>query len=75
MPRVPTIDQSETLLDEVARTTAVLCSHGDIIPALLDRLDRRGIDLIGDDAKKGSIWILEAEDGEIKTGTYQPPLA
>ncbi len=69
------IDQSETLLDEVARTTAVFCSHGDIIPGLLERLDRRGIDLIGHDAKKGSIWILEAEDGEIKAATYQPPLA
>ena len=68
-------DQSEALLDEVARTTAVLCSHGDIIPALLDRLNRRGVELIGDDAKKGSIWVLEAEDGEFKTGTYQPPLA
>ena len=68
-------DQSEALLDEVARTTAVLCSHGDIIPALLDRLNRRGVELNGDDAKKGSIWVLEAEDGEFKTGTYQPPLA
>ena len=71
-------NQAEDLLDEVARTNAVLCSHGDIVPALLDRLKDRGVELIGGDVtdvKKGSIWILEAEDGEIKNGTYQPPTA
>jgi 8-oxo-dGTP diphosphatase len=69
---------AEALLDEVSRTNAVLCSHGDIVPELLDRLLDRGVELIGgdvEDVKKGSIWILEAEDGEVMSGTYQPPVA
>lgn len=61
------IDQTWALLEELAAagTEAVLCSHGNIIGPLLDRLHRRGIQLDGDEwsCKKGSIWRVEVEDG------------
>jgi len=54
------------LLHEAAADTrgdTVLCSHGNIIPPLLDRLRRRGVDLVADDATchKGSIWTVEID--------------
>jgi hypothetical protein len=43
----------------------VLCSHGNVIPALLDRLRRRGVELVADEwsCHKGSIWTIELEGG------------
>jgi 8-oxo-dGTP diphosphatase len=48
----------------------VLCSHGNIIPPLLDRLHRRGIALIADDwsCHKGSIWTIELDGDEVTRG-------
>lgn len=55
-----------------ARTTAALCSHGDILPALLDTLARMGVPLDGAGCAKGSIWTLEVRDGRISSGRYTP---
>jgi 8-oxo-dGTP diphosphatase len=43
------------------RTEIVLCSHGNVIGALLDRVHRRGVDVVADEwsCPKGSIWTLE----------------
>ena len=57
---------------------AVLCSHGDVIPMLLDHLMRRdGLRLEPEFAcAKGSTWILEAHvSGQFKRGIYLPPPA
>lgn len=45
----------------------VLCSHGNVIPPVLDRLHRRGIPTDAEDwtCRKGSIWTLDLCDGEI----------
>jgi broad specificity phosphatase PhoE len=58
------IERTWRLLEEAAadaRGDTVLCSHGNVIPAVLDRLHRRGIDLVADDAtcEKGSVWTVE----------------
>jgi len=56
-------------------TGALLCSHGDVIPAVLSSLAAGGIDL-GPDPRcpKGCIWVLEAERGtEITSARYVPP--
>lgn len=55
------IEASWALLGDLAGTEAVLCSHGNVIGALLDRLHRRGIDLVADEwsCKKGSIWSID----------------
>ena len=69
------IDAALTLVRELADTTAVLCSHGDIVPALLFVLaDSDGLE-IGDEppCAKGSVWELEEIDGRFKAGRYLPP--
>lgn len=48
------------LLDDVAGTTTVVCSHGDIVPHILDELIDRGMTY--DDElrwQKASTWVIE----------------
>ena len=66
------------LLEELAGTgtDAVLCTHGNVTPPVIDRLVRRGGRIIDHDPgnKKGSVWTLEADgDGRFTTATYVPP--
>mgnify|MGYP001253632055 CR=1 FL=1 len=59
------------LIDELDH--AVLCSHGDLIPDLVDQLIGEGMDAVGRDCKKGSTWVLEREGPTFTRGTYRPP--
>jgi 8-oxo-(d)GTP phosphatase len=53
------------LVSELGATTAVLCSHGDILAMLL-----------GDEPEKGSTWVVEAgQDGNLDRRAYLPPPA
>jgi 8-oxo-dGTP pyrophosphatase MutT (NUDIX family)/broad specificity phosphatase PhoE len=63
----------DALLEGANGQTVVLCSHGDVIPRVLDRLSAEGVEIVGDDAKKGSIWVLAAVDGRFRSATYVPP--
>lgn len=50
------------LLESLAGTRAVVCSHGNIISPVLDRVLRRGADIHGEwSCRKGSIWCLEPD--------------
>ena len=54
---------------------ALLCSHGDVIPAVLSSLAAGGVDL-GPDPRcpKGSTWVLESDRGtEVNRVRYLPP--
>jgi 8-oxo-dGTP diphosphatase len=59
------------LVDELDH--AVLCSHGDMIPDLVDHLIDEGMAAVGRDCKKGSTWLLEREGPTFVRGTYLPP--
>jgi 8-oxo-dGTP diphosphatase len=53
---------------------AVLCSHGDMIPMVIDALERRGMVVTGmRDSRKASIWVLERDGGVIVRGHAWPP--
>lgn len=63
------------LLDEVATTPIVLCSHGDVVPHLLEELVGLGMvparDLVW---QKASIWSVEmSPSGRPGAGRYLPP--
>jgi broad specificity phosphatase PhoE len=54
---------------------ALLCSHGDVIPALLAHLSANGVDL-GKDPRcpKGCTWVLDADGGvDVTRVRYLPP--
>jgi 8-oxo-dGTP diphosphatase len=62
------------LLAEMEGTSAVLCSHGDIISGVVRILAGKGVFLDGPlEWKKGSIWDLELHKGRVESGTYLPP--
>lgn len=62
------------LVEETATAPTVLCSHGDIIPAVVLALTERGMALEGSrDWKKGSTWILDAVEGRFTRARYVPP--
>ena len=49
----------------------VMCSHGDLIPEVLNRLLREGMSVIGGrGCEKGSVWSLETRGRDIVSGTY-----
>ena len=54
----------------------MLCSHGDLIPALIHRAEGRGMTVEGPAGfVKGSIWILTVDGDRISGGTYVAPPA
>lgn len=54
---------------------AVLCSHGDVIPALIGELSARWALDVGAKPKfeKGSVWVLHRADGLPACAEYLPP--
>ena len=69
------LEQTLTLVQKHLTSGAVLCSHGDMIPAVLEHLAAGGIDL-GSHPRcpKGSTWVVEAKGGSEITGVhYLPP--
>ncbi len=46
------------------------CSHGDVIPAVIEAVVGQGARLVGRGCEKGSIWILDHVDGSWTRATY-----
>jgi 8-oxo-dGTP diphosphatase len=69
------LDDAVALVRKHAEHGAVLCTHGDIIPMLLEHYAERGVD-IGRSPQwpKGSTWVLETDGtGEVVSARYLPP--
>ena len=54
---------------------AVLCSHGDVIPATVEALVRRGMEVQSTvDWRKASVWVLRRKGERITKGkAWAPP--
>jgi 8-oxo-dGTP diphosphatase len=53
---------------------AVLCSHGDVIPEVIDALVRRGCEITGEpEWRKASTWVLRRDDGMFTAARAWPP--
>jgi phosphohistidine phosphatase SixA len=62
------------LVWSLAGTEAVLCTHGDVIPEVLDAVAQGGVRIA--DAlrwEKGSVWALHTVDGRFTHATYTRP--
>jgi phosphohistidine phosphatase SixA len=63
------------LLHDPANSESLLCTHGELIGAILTHLAVNDLHDIGDvQWPKGSTWILEFEDGGLSRAHYLPPL-
>lgn len=62
------------LTQELRDTTAALCSHGDVIPDLLEALLASGTKL-NDELRwqKASTWVLTWDGDHLAQGRYVPP--
>jgi 8-oxo-dGTP diphosphatase len=71
--------EGESAADVVELLTAlpeesVLCSHGDVIPAVIDVLAVRGMAIEGEpDWRKGATWVLERDGDEFVRAHAIPP--
>jgi 8-oxo-dGTP diphosphatase len=66
---IGTVDWMHTLADG-----AVMCSHGDVIPEVIDALERRGMEVSGfRESRKGSVWVLERRGDAFVGGHSWPP--
>ena len=55
---------------------AVLCTHGDIIPPVMQALTRRGMEVqTPPDWGKASVWVLKRKGDRITKGKVWPPPA
>jgi phosphohistidine phosphatase SixA len=60
-----TAEDANSLVAALNRETAVLCTHGDVV-----------YELLGEESKKGSTWVLEvAPDGGLARLEYLTPPA
>jgi broad specificity phosphatase PhoE len=51
----------------------VLCTHGDVVEELLERLIAQGIvPRARANMEKGSTWVLDEKDGKITSAKYLP---
>ncbi len=66
------VEGARALLDSVRGIDVALCSHGDIIPDLVNRLMAEGMEAHGRDAKKGSTWVLDRQGKRFVRGRYEP---
>ena len=66
----------EDVLELIAKVDAgaVLCSHGDVIPATIEALVRRGMEVqTPADWRKASVWVLRRKGHRITKGKVWPP--
>jgi 8-oxo-dGTP diphosphatase len=69
------LDEIVALVRKHASASTVMCTHGDVIPMLLEHAARHGVD-IGPAPQwpKGCTWVLQTDAaGEIKSAEYFPP--
>ena len=66
------LDDVITLFDNVAAPVVAACSHGDIIPEVVDSLHRAGVPVTGRGCEKGSIWVLDHDGRQWTAATYVP---
>jgi 8-oxo-dGTP diphosphatase len=71
------LDDALALLNKHAHGGAVLCSHGDVIPMLLEYFAHKGVDLgPHPQCPKGSVWVLETTNGgDVTSASYIAPPA
>ena len=69
-------EETLQLLKKVGDSSVAMCSHGDIVPAVLEQLQSNGTELEDDiRSAKGSIWAIDVVDGTFPAARYIAPFA
>jgi 8-oxo-dGTP diphosphatase len=69
------LDAALALVRKHAVAGALMCTHGDVVPMLLDYYASVGVDVAAErEWPKGCVWTLETDGtGEIVRARYTPP--
>ena len=61
------------LMQKFRGRNVVLCTHGDVVEELLERLIAQGlVQRARANMQKGSTWVLEEKDGKVSGAKYLP---
>jgi phosphohistidine phosphatase SixA len=61
------------LVHEIVGEEAALCTHGDVVPELLQALESEGVHILAEwKWRKASTWVLHTENSAITHATYVP---
>lgn len=64
------VDHTLALLENHDAPVLVACSHGDVIPDVVDALAVSGVRISGRGCEKGSIWVLDHDGRQWTSATY-----
>jgi 8-oxo-dGTP diphosphatase len=67
------LEDALRLVEKVSGHPTVLCTHGDIVQALLTHFKANGVKVGKLRMEKGSVWALETRNGRVTKATYLPP--
>jgi broad specificity phosphatase PhoE len=69
------LDDALALVRKHSAAGAILCMHGDLMPAMLDHYEAAGIDIAAARQwPKGCTWALDTDNtGEVVRARYLPP--
>ena len=69
------LDEALALVGKHAAHGAVFCTHGDVVPMLLEHYANQGVDIgAAPQWPKGSTWALDTDaTGEVTAVRYLPP--
>ena len=69
------LDEAAALVRKHALSGALMCTHGDVMPMLLDYYESAGVDIPSErEWPKGCTWILDTDTtGEVTRARYLAP--
>jgi phosphohistidine phosphatase SixA len=68
------MSEAMALIGSLGNRPVVLCSHGDLIPGLVEKLAPGALELEGGNrVPKGSTWVFQGTLGETLRAAYLPP--
>ena len=66
-------DEALELVHSLVGTNAAVCTHGDIVPVVLQHLESEGVHILAEwKWRKASTWVLHTDDGAFSRATYVP---
>ena len=67
------LEDALRLVEKVSGHPTVLCTHGDIVQALLTHYKASGVKVGKLRMEKGSVWAFETRNGRVTRASYLPP--
>jgi broad specificity phosphatase PhoE len=67
------LEDALRLVEKVSGQSTVLCTHGDMVQALLSHFKANGVKVGKPRMEKGSVWALETRNGRVTKAAYLPP--